>query len=72
MQPSTRFIALANKNLRRFLTGQAISLTGTWMQSVAQGWLVYTLTKSRTLTGPGGSSPVCTGTALLAVWRCHC
>lgn len=46
MQPSTRFIALANKNLRRFLTGQAISLTGTWMQSVAQGWLVYTLTKS--------------------------
>lgn len=46
MQPSTRFIALANINLRRFLTGQAISLTGTWMQSVAQGWLVYTLTRS--------------------------
>ena len=46
MQPSTRFIALANKNLRLFLAGQAISLTGTWMQSVAQGWLVYTLTKS--------------------------
>lgn len=46
MQPSTRFIALANKNLRLFLAGHAISLTGTWMQSVAQGWLVYTLTKS--------------------------
>jgi len=46
MQPSTRFIALANKNLMLFLAGHAISLTGTWMQSVAQGWLVYTLTKS--------------------------
>ncbi len=46
MQPSTRFIALANKNLRLFLAGHAISLTGSWMQSVAQGWLVYTLTKS--------------------------
>ena len=46
MQPSTRFIALVNKNLRLFLAGHAISLTGSWMQSVAQGWLVYTLTKS--------------------------
>ena len=29
-----------------FLIGQTISLSGTWMQSVAQGWLVYSLTKS--------------------------
>ncbi|MCS6903515.1 MAG: MFS transporter, partial [Candidatus Bipolaricaulota bacterium] len=31
---------------RLFWTGQLISLTGTWMQSIAQGWLVYLLTKS--------------------------
>ena len=40
------FGALRHRNFRLFLIGQAISLTGTWMQSVAQGWLVLTLTNS--------------------------
>ncbi|MCS7198200.1 MAG: MFS transporter [Candidatus Bipolaricaulota bacterium] len=40
------FRALRHRNYRLFWTGQLISLTGTWMQSVAQGWLVYLLTKS--------------------------
>ena len=31
-----------------------ISLTGTWMQSVAQAWLVYRLTKSALLLGSVG------------------
>jgi MFS family permease len=33
-----------HRNYRLFFGGQAISLVGTWMQQVAQGWLVLTLT----------------------------
>jgi MFS family permease len=40
------FGALAHRNFRLFLLGQTVSLTGTWMQSVAQGWLVLLLTNS--------------------------
>jgi MFS family permease len=43
---SERFSALSHRDFRLFLIGQTISLSGTWMQSVAQGWLVYSLTKS--------------------------
>jgi MFS family permease len=38
--------ALAHRNYRLFVAGQLISLIGTWMQTVAQGWLVYRLTGS--------------------------
>jgi MFS family permease len=38
--------ALRHRDLRLFFAGQAISLAGTWMQSVAQGWLVWRLTGS--------------------------
>ncbi|HET9134696.1 MAG TPA: MFS transporter [Gemmatimonadales bacterium] len=38
--------ALRHRNFSRFATGQTISLVGTWMQSVAQGWLVLDLTGS--------------------------
>ncbi len=40
------FGALAHRNFRLFLFGQTVSLTGTWMQSIAQGWLVLQLTNS--------------------------
>jgi MFS family permease len=40
------FAALRHRNFRLFFTGQTISLVGTWMQSVAQGWLVLQLTNS--------------------------
>jgi MFS family permease len=36
--------ALRHRNYRLFFGGQAISLIGTWMQQVAQGWLVLQLT----------------------------
>jgi len=42
---------LANRNLRLFFGGQAVSLVGTWMQSVAQGWLVWRLTQSSRMLG---------------------
>jgi MFS family permease len=35
-----RVAAFGHRNYRLFFTGQAISLTGTWMQAVAQDWLV--------------------------------
>ena len=36
--------ALRHRDLRLFLLGQGISLIGTWMQQVAQAWLVLQLT----------------------------
>jgi MFS family permease len=40
------FGALAHRNFRLFFIGQGISLTGTWMQNVGEGWLILTLTNS--------------------------
>ncbi|HTX00797.1 MAG TPA: MFS transporter [Acidimicrobiales bacterium] len=45
------FSAMAVPNYRRFITGQAISLIGTWMQSIAISWLVLSLTHSATDVG---------------------
>ena len=45
------FSALQIPNYRRFFIGQSTSLVGTWMQSVAQAWLVFTLTRSATALG---------------------
>ena len=43
--------ALKHRNFRLFFTGQLISLIGTWMQTVAESWLVYRLTGSALLLG---------------------
>lgn len=40
------FAALAHRDFRIFYAGHLVSVTGTWMQSVAQGWLVLLLTGS--------------------------
>jgi MFS family permease len=40
------FRALSHRNFRLFWTGALLSNTGTWMQAVAQGWLVLQLTNS--------------------------
>jgi predicted MFS family arabinose efflux permease len=45
------FAALRHRNFRLFFVGQLVSLTGTWMQTTAQGWLVYQLTGSKVLLG---------------------
>lgn len=39
------FYALTFRNFRLFFVGQLISVAGTWMQTVAQNWLVWDLTK---------------------------
>jgi len=46
--------ALEHRNFQLFFGGQLISLIGTWMQNVAQAWLVYRLTKSSLLLGSVG------------------
>jgi MFS family permease len=43
--------SLRHRDLRLFFGGQAVSLAGTWMQSVAQGWLVWRLTGSSAMLG---------------------
>lgn len=45
------FASLRYRNYRLWFLGQAVSLMGTWMQSVAQGWLVYEMTKSEFALG---------------------
>src|ERR1017187_6717972 len=45
------FAALKHRNFRLFFIGQLVSLIGTWMQTTAQGWLVYQLTGSKVLLG---------------------
>ncbi len=45
------FHALTNTNYRYFWFGQCVSLIGTWMQSIGQAWLVFTLTDSAFLLG---------------------
>jgi len=47
----TTFAALRHRNYRLWFVGQCVSLMGTWMQSVAQGWLVYQLTGSEFALG---------------------
>jgi MFS family permease len=46
-----RLGALTHRNFRLFFLGQGVSLIGTWMQSVALGWLVLELTNSAFAVG---------------------
>jgi len=46
--------ALRHRNFQLFFSGQLISLIGTWMQTVAQSWLVYQLTGSSLKLGAVG------------------
>lgn len=52
---NTNFHALVHKNFRYYWTGQCVSQVGTWMQSIGQSWLVYTLTNSPFLLGLVGT-----------------
>jgi MFS family permease len=45
-EQSQAFRALRNPNFRLFWSGNFLSNIGTWMQNVAQGWLIITITNS--------------------------
>jgi MFS family permease len=47
----TTFRALKHRNFQLFFSGQLISLIGTWMQTIAEAWLVYRMTGSSLLLG---------------------
>jgi MFS family permease len=51
---TSSFAVLRYRNYRLWFFGQMISLMGTWMQNVAQGWLVYQITGSRLALGAIG------------------
>jgi MFS family permease len=51
---ATTLRALRHRNFQLFFSGQLISLIGTWMQTVAQSWLVYRMTGSALLLGSVG------------------
>ncbi len=51
---ATAVRALRHRNFQLFFAGQLISLVGTWMQTVAQSWLVYRMTGSTLLLGTVG------------------
>ncbi len=58
LRPAGRFShawrALRHRNFRLFVSGQSISLIGTWMTRLATSWLVYRLTGSALLLGVVG------------------
>ncbi len=45
------FRALRHRDFRLYAGGMAVSLAGTWMQNLAQAWLVYRLTRSEWMLG---------------------
>src|SRR5262249_23972879 len=45
------FASIRRRNYRLFFSGQVVSVTGTWMQRVAQAWLVLQLTHSPVAVG---------------------
>jgi MFS family permease len=51
MQLPTALRSLRHRNYQLFFSGQLISLIGTWMDTVAESWLVYKLTHSSLLLG---------------------
>ena len=48
---ASSFGALRSRNYQLWFDGQSVSLAGSWMQSVAQGWVVYQLTSSQFALG---------------------
>ncbi|MDD5131242.1 MAG: MFS transporter [bacterium] len=45
------FSSLRHRDFRLFFSGQMVSLTGSWMQNIAQGWLVLQITNSPFIMG---------------------
>jgi MFS family permease len=51
MQFPNALRSLRHRNFRTYYTGQAISMIGTWIQSIANTWLAYQLSGSTAVTG---------------------
>lgn len=51
IRPGFLLRVLRHRNYRLYFSGQTVSMTGTWMQRVAEGWLIYRLTGSALALG---------------------
>ncbi len=63
--------ALRSRDFRLYFVGQLVSLTGTWMQQIAMGWLIYRLTDSALalgLLGFANQIPILLFGAVGGVW----
>jgi MFS family permease len=68
--PRSLFYALTFRNYRLFFYGQSISVAGTWMQQIAQNWLVWELTRDAKWLGiVSGASAV--PFVLFSLWGGH-
>ena len=54
VQPTSAFAALRHRNYQLYFGGQLVSNAGTWMQTVAQGWLIWQLSHSGLMLGVVG------------------
>ena len=68
MAASPIFAALRTRNYRLWASGQIVSLVGTWMQRVAQDWLVLTLSGGNGLAGGIVMALQFGPTLVLSVW----
>ena len=50
-QPGGAFAALTSRSYRIYISGQSLANMGSWMQSIAQDWLIFELTRSSTAVG---------------------
>jgi MFS family permease len=50
-QPGGAFAALSSRSYRIYIGGQSLANTGSWMQTIAQDWLIFSLTHSSTAVG---------------------
>jgi MFS family permease len=50
-QPGGAFAALTSRGYRIYLGGQSLANTGSWMQRIAQDWLIFSLTRNSTAVG---------------------
>jgi MFS family permease len=50
-QPGGAFAALTSRSYRIYIAGQSLANTGTWMQTIAQDWLIFDLTRNSTAVG---------------------
>ncbi|HET7143421.1 MAG TPA: MFS transporter [Anaerolineales bacterium] len=48
---NTTFVAMRHRNFQLYFGGQLISNIGTWMQIIAQGWVVYQISHSELILG---------------------
>ena len=62
------FAALRHRNFQLYFGGQLISNAGTWMQIIAQGWLVYQLTHSDLALGIVGFAAAVAVLAFIPAW----